>query len=144
MVLWTGRHGTLNRSKQFDLLDEKFRQRNESQKEVARLKNELTKGQLRCEELQGQLKKLEAANRQVSLSRPMVRFKLLTGSGTSPFFSSMSLNKLRGFHNSASSLLRARQFFVLPTTLSICFMQNFLRQARAFSLLSKNLTSARD
>lgn len=51
------------KSKQCDLLDEKLRQKNESQKEVGRLKNELTKGQLRCEELQNQLKKLEAANR---------------------------------------------------------------------------------
>ncbi len=49
--------------KQFDLLEEKFRQKSESQKEVARLKNELTRGQMKYEELQEQLRNLEAENK---------------------------------------------------------------------------------
>lgn len=54
------------KSRQFDVLDEKFRQKTESQKEVSRLKNEVAKGQIRYEELQAQLKKLEDANRFVA------------------------------------------------------------------------------
>ena len=54
------------KSRQFDVLDEKFRQKTESQKEVSRLKNEVAKGQIRYEELQAQLKKLEDANRIVA------------------------------------------------------------------------------
>ena len=54
------------KSRQFDVLDEKFRQKTESQKEVSRLKNEVAKGQIRYEELQAQLKKLEDANRVVA------------------------------------------------------------------------------
>jgi len=54
-------------------LEEKVRQRADSQKEVGRLKNEVTRGQLRCEELQEQLKKLEAENRSVR-SKPLRHF----------------------------------------------------------------------
>ena len=57
------------KSKQFDHLEEKLRQKSESQKEVARLKSEIARGQARVDELQKQLKKIESQHTYVTLPK---------------------------------------------------------------------------